>query len=173
MSEAIDGPDEMAPNAPRVITVKIPVDKIGEVIGPKGKMINSIQDDTGADITIDDDGTIYIGAVDGPSAEAARVMINSIANPTMPEIGERYLGTVVKTTTFGAFISLMPGKDGLLHISEVKKLAGKPRIDSVDDVLKVGQKVRVAIKDIDDRGKLSLVPVLDEDEAAESAPADA
>ncbi|MEO8328984.1 MAG: polyribonucleotide nucleotidyltransferase [Candidatus Nanopelagicales bacterium] len=173
MSEAIDGPDEMAPNAPRVLTVKIPVDKIGEVIGPKGKMINSIQDDTGADITIDDDGTIYIGAVDGPSAEAARVMINSIANPTMPEIGERYLGTVVKTTTFGAFISLMPGKDGLLHISEVKKLAGKPRIDSVDDVVKIGQKIRVAIKDIDDRGKLSLVPVLDEDGAAEPAATDA
>jgi polyribonucleotide nucleotidyltransferase len=173
MAEAIDGPDEMAPNAPRVLTVKIPVDKIGEVIGPKGKMINSIQDDTGADITIDDDGTIYIGAVDGPSAEAARVMINSIANPTLPEVGERYLGTVVKTTTFGAFISLMPGKDGLLHISEVKKLAGKPRIDSVDDVLKIGQKVRVAIKDIDDRGKLSLVPVIDEDEATEPAAADA
>ncbi|MFZ0325372.1 MAG: polyribonucleotide nucleotidyltransferase [Actinomycetes bacterium] len=162
MAEAIDAPDEMAPNAPRVISVKIPVDKIGEVIGPKGKMINSIQEDTGADITIEDDGTIYIGAVDGPSAEAARMAINSIANPTMPEIGERYLGTVVKTTTFGAFISLMPGKDGLLHISEVKKLAGKPRIDSVDEVIKVGDKVRVEIKDIDDRGKLSLAPVLEE-----------
>jgi polyribonucleotide nucleotidyltransferase len=162
MAEAIDGPDEMAPNAPRVITVKIPVDKIGEVIGPKGKMINSIQEDTGADITIEDDGTIYIGAVDGPSAEAARTAINGIANPTMPEIGERYLGTVVKTTTFGAFVSLIPGKDGLLHISEVKKLAGKPRIDSVDEVLKIGDKVRVEIKDIDDRGKLSLAPVLEE-----------
>jgi polyribonucleotide nucleotidyltransferase len=173
MAEAIDGPDEMAPNAPRVITVKIPVDKIGEVIGPKGKMINSIQDETGADITIDDDGTIYIGAVDGPSAEAARSMVNSIANPTMPEVGERYLGTVVKTTTFGAFISLLPGKDGLLHISEIKKMVGKPRIDSVDDVLSVGQKVRVQIKEVDDRGKLSLVAVKDEDEAEESAPADA
>ena len=162
MAEAIAEPDEMAPNAPRVISIKIPVDKIGEVIGPKGKMINSIQEDTGADITIEDDGTIYIGAVDGPSAEAARAAINSIANPTMPEIGERYLGTVVKTTTFGAFISLIPGKDGLLHISEVKKLAGKPRIDSVDDVLKIGDKVRVEIKDIDDRGKLSLAPVLEE-----------
>jgi polyribonucleotide nucleotidyltransferase len=150
--------------------VKIPVDKIGEVIGPKGKMINSIQEDTGADITIEDDGTIYIGAVDGPSAEAARVAINSIANPTMPEIGERYLGTVVKTTTFGAFISLMPGKDGLLHISEVKKLAGKPRIDSVDEVIKVGDKVRVEIKDIDDRGKLSLAPVMED--APEAAPAE-
>jgi polyribonucleotide nucleotidyltransferase len=173
MAEAIDGPDEMAPNAPRVITVKIPVDKIGEVIGPKGKMINSIQDETGADITIDDDGTIYIGAVDGPSAEAARSMVNSIANPTMPEVGERYLGTVVKTTTFGAFISLLPGKDGLLHISEIKKMVGKPRIDSVDDVLSVGQKIRVQIKEVDDRGKLSLVAVKDEDEAEESAPADA
>ncbi|HEX5017764.1 MAG TPA: polyribonucleotide nucleotidyltransferase [Actinomycetes bacterium] len=168
MSEAIDGPDEMAPNAPRVITVKVPVDKIGEVIGPKGKMINSIQDETGADITIDDDGTIYIGAVDGPSAEAARTMINSIANPTMPEVGERYLGTVVKTTTFGAFISLLPGKDGLLHISEIKKMVGKPRIDSVDDVLSVGQKIRVEIKDVDDRGKLSLIAVKDEDEGASS-----
>ncbi len=173
MAEAIDGPDEMAPNAPRVITVRIPVDKIGEVIGPKGKMINSIQDETGADITIDDDGTIYIGAVDGPSAEAARSMVNSIANPTMPEVGERYLGTVVKTTTFGAFISLLPGKDGLLHISEIKKMVGKPRIDSVDDVLSVGQKVRVEIKEVDDRGKLSLTAVKDEDEVGADAPADA
>ncbi len=172
MSEAIDGPDEMAPNAPRVITVKIPVDKIGEVIGPKGKMINSIQDETGADITIDDDGTIYIGAVDGPSAEAARSMVNSIANPTMPEVGERYLGTVVKTTTFGAFISLLPGKDGLLHISEIKKMVGKPRIDSVDDVLSVGQKVRVEIKEVDDRGKLSLTAAKDDDEADADAAAD-
>jgi polyribonucleotide nucleotidyltransferase len=172
MAEAIDGPDEMAPNAPRVITVKIPVDKIGEVIGPKGKMINSIQDETGADISIDDDGTIYIGAVDGPSAEAARSMVNSIANPTMPEVGERYLGTVVKTTTFGAFISLLPGKDGLLHISEIKKMVGKPRIDSVDDVLSVGQKIRVEIKEVDDRGKLSLIAAKDDDEAAAEPAAD-
>jgi len=174
MAEAISEPDEMAPNAPRVISVKIPVDKIGEVIGPKGKMINSIQEETGADITIEDDGTIYIGAVDGPSAEAARTMVNAIANPTMPEIGERYVGTVVKTTTFGAFVSLTPGKDGLLHISEIKKMAGKPRIDSVEEVLKVGDKVRVQIKDVDDRGKLSLVPVLDESgEAAAPAEVDA
>lgn len=123
MMEAIDTPDEMSPNAPRIITVKIPVDKIGEVIGPKGKMINQIQEDTGAEITIEDDGTIYIGAADGPSAEAARTVINGIANPTMPEVGERYLGTVVKTTTFGAFVSLLPGKDGLLHISQIRKLA--------------------------------------------------
>ena len=162
MAEAIDAPDEMAPTAPRVISVQIPVDKIGEVIGPKGKIINQIQEDTGADITIQDDGTIYIGATDGASADAARTAINQIANPTMPEVGERYLGTVVKTTTFGAFISLVPGKDGLLHISEVKKLAGGKRIEAVEDVLKVGDKVQVEIKEIDPRGKLSLAPVLEE-----------
>ncbi|MBC9821386.1 polyribonucleotide nucleotidyltransferase [Terrabacter sp. MAHUQ-38] len=175
MAEAIDVPDEMSPYAPRIITVKVPVDKIGEVIGPKGKMINQIQDDTGADISIEDDGTVFIGAVDGPSAEAARAAINAIANPQMPEVGERFLGTVVKTTTFGAFVSLLPGKDGLLHISEVRKLVGGKRIDNVDDVVKVGQKVQVELKEIDPRGKLSLAAVLPEGagDAAEAAPADA
>ncbi|HHW83050.1 MAG TPA: polyribonucleotide nucleotidyltransferase, partial [Actinomycetales bacterium] len=131
MHEAIDSPDEMAPTAPRVITVHVPVDKIGEVIGPKGKMINQIQEETGAEITIEDDGTVYIGATDGPSADAARNMVNAIANPQMPEVGERFVGTVVKTTTFGAFVSLSPGKDGLLHISQVRKIAGGGRIESV------------------------------------------
>ncbi|MFQ6200832.1 S1 RNA-binding domain-containing protein, partial [Streptomyces sp. NPDC000405] len=150
-----------------------PVDKIGEVIGPKGKMINQIQEDTGAEITIEDDGTIYIGAADGPSAEAARATINGIANPTMPEVGERYLGTVVKTTTFGAFVSLMPGKDGLLHISQIRKLAGGKRVENVDDVLGVGQKVQVEIAEIDSRGKLSLIPVIEgEDSASDGAAAD-
>lgn len=149
MNEAIDAPDEMAPTAPRIITVQVPVDKIGEVIGPKGKMINQIQDDTGADISIEDDGTVFIGAVDGPSADAARNAINAIANPQMPEVGERFLGTVVKTTTFGAFVSLTPGKDGLLHISEVRKLVGGKRIDAVEDILGVGQKVQVELKEID------------------------
>lgn len=156
MNEAIDAPDEMSPFAPRVLAVKIPVDKIGEVIGPKGKMINQIQEDTGADLSIEDDGTVYIGATDGPSAEAARNAVNAIANPQMPEVGERFLGTVVKTTTFGAFVSLLPGKDGLLHISEVRKLVGGKRIDAVEDVLKIGQKVQVELKEIDPRGKLSL-----------------
>jgi polyribonucleotide nucleotidyltransferase len=159
MEEAIEAPDEMSPYAPRIITVKIPVDKIGEVIGPKGKVINQIQDDTGAELSIEDDGTIYIGATDGPSAEAARQAVNQIANPTMPEVGERYLGTVVKTTTFGAFVSLVPGKDGLLHISQLRKLAGGKRVENVEDVVKVGQKVQVEIAEIDPRGKLSLVPV--------------
>jgi polyribonucleotide nucleotidyltransferase len=177
MSEAIDRPDEMSPFAPRVISVKVPVDKIGEVIGPKGKMINQIQDDTGADISIEDDGTVYIGATDGPSAEAARAAINAIANPTMPEVGERYLGTVVKTTTFGAFVSLVPGKDGLLHISQIRRMVGGKRVENVEDVLSIGQKVQVEIAEIDPRGKLSLAPVLDEAEAAAAAgaqqPADA
>jgi polyribonucleotide nucleotidyltransferase len=175
MAEAIDAPGEMSLYAPRIITVNIPVDKIGEVIGPKGKIINQIQEDTGADITIEDDGTIYIGATDGPSAEAARTAINNIANPTMPEVGERYLGTVVKTTNFGAFVSLMPGKDGLLHISEIKKLTDKKRIDTVEEVLNVGDKVQVEIKEIDQRGKLSLAPVLGNADNQESsdAPAEA
>ena len=162
MNEAIDSPDEMAPTAPRVITVQIPADKIGELIGPKGKTINSIQDETGAQISIDDDGTVYIGAVDGDSAEAARARVNAIANPVNPEVGEQYLGTVVKIAAFGAFISLVPGKDGLLHISEVRKLAGGKRVDNVEDVLSVGQKVLVEISKIDDRGKLSLSPVVAE-----------
>ena len=167
MHEAIDVPDEMSPYAPRVISVQVPVDKIGEVIGPKGKMIKEIQEKTGADISIEDDGTVYIGATDGPSAEAARTMINAIANPHMPEIGERFVGTVVKTTTFGAFVSLSPGKDGLLHISQIRKLVGGKRVENVEDVLAVGQKVQVEIGEIDPRGKLSLHAVLDEDAVAE------
>ncbi|MDX6221034.1 MAG: polyribonucleotide nucleotidyltransferase, partial [Frankiales bacterium] len=173
MAEAIDAPDEMSPYSPRVISIQIPVDKIGEVIGPKGKMINQIQADTGADITIEDDGTIYIGAIDGPSAEAARAIINSIANPTMPEIGERYLGTVVKTTSFGAFVSLTPGKDGLLHISQIRKIAGGKRVETVEDILKVGDKVQVELAEIDPRGKLSLIPVLPEGSDSEPVPAGA
>ncbi len=171
MNEAIDAPDEMSPHAPRVIAVTVPVDKIGEVIGPKGKMINQIQEETGAQISIEDDGTVYIGATDGPSAEAARTMVNAIANPQMPEVGERYVGTVVKTTTFGAFISLTPGRDGLLHISQIRKMVGGKRIDAVEDVLSVGQKVQVQIGEIDQRGKLSLVPVLDEEAAPETVDA--
>ena len=165
MAEAIDVPDEMSKFAPRIITVNIPVDKIGEVIGPKGKIINQIQDETGADISIDDDGTVYIGASNGESAEAARAQINAIANPTMPEIGERYLGTVVKTTNFGAFISLAPGRDGLLHISQLRKLSGGKRVEKVEDVLNIGDKVHVELAEIDPRGKLSLIPVVEGEEA--------
>ncbi|MFD1861225.1 polyribonucleotide nucleotidyltransferase [Aeromicrobium camelliae] len=175
MAEAISEPDEMSPHAPRIITVTIPVDKIGEVIGPKGKMINQIQDDTGAKISIDDDGTVYIGAEGGDAAEAAKSAINAIANPTMPEVGERYLGTVVKTVDFGAFVSLLPGKDGLLHISKLRELNGGQRVNNVEDIVKVGQKVQVEIAEVGDRGKLSLIPVVegknDEDKAEEPAEA--
>ena len=167
MAEAIDAPDEMAPTAPRILTMRVPVDKIGEVIGPKGKVINQIQDDTGAQISIEDDGTIYVGADNGAAAEAARATINAIANPQMPEVGERYLGTVVKTTAFGAFVSLLPGKDGLLHISKLRALAGGRRVENVEDVVSVGQKLQVEIGEIDDRGKLSLVPVVEDDAASE------
>ncbi|GAA1524284.1 polyribonucleotide nucleotidyltransferase [Nocardioides humi] len=171
MGEAIDAPEEMSIHAPRIITVKVPVDKIGEVIGPKGKVINQLQDDTGASISIEDDGTVYIGATNGEAAEAARAAINAIANPTMPEVGERYLGTVVKTTNFGAFIALLPGKDGLLHISKLRSLAGGKRVENVEDVVSVGQKLQVEIAEIDDRGKLSLIPVVEEAEGAEGGEA--
>ncbi|HEX2550014.1 MAG TPA: polyribonucleotide nucleotidyltransferase [Nocardioidaceae bacterium] len=168
MNEAIDEPDEMSPYAPRVTTVKIPVDKIGEVIGPKGKIINAIQDETGAEISIEDDGTIYVGAADGPSAQAAVDRINAIANPQLPKIGERFLGTVVKTAAFGAFVSLLPGRDGLVHIS---KLGNGKRIGKVEDVVKVGDKLQVEITDIDNRGKISLIPVRDEAAAPATEPA--
>ena len=173
INQAIDGPDEMSPNAPRIITVKVPVDKIGEVIGPKGKMINQIQEDTGADLTVEDDGTVYIGASDGPSAEAARDAVNAIANPQMPEIGERFVGTVVKTTTFGAFVSLTPGKDGLLHISQIRRLVGGKRVENVEDVLNVGDKVQVELAEIDQRGKLSLHAVLTDEQLAAEAEGEA
>ena len=165
MAEAIDTPDDMSPLAPRIISIKIPVDQIGAVIGPKGKVINQIQEETGAEISIEEDGTIYIGATDGTSADAAKAQINAIANPTMPEVGERYLGTVVKIAQFGAFVSLLPGKDGLLHVSQIRKMHGGKRIENIEDVMKVGDKVQVEIGEIDPKGKLSLVPVLEGSES--------
>ena len=187
MAEAIDEPDEMSPYAPRITTIKVPVDKIGEVIGPKGKVINQITEETGANISIEDDGTVFVGASNGEAAQAAIDKINAIANPQLPKIGERFLGTVVKTTDFGAFVSLLPGRDGLVHISKLGK--GK-RVAKVEDVVNVGDKLRVEIADIsaDNRGKgqkISLI-LVDEDGAAaadsnaadagsesETAPADA
>ncbi|OBG93722.1 polyribonucleotide nucleotidyltransferase [Mycobacterium sp. E3251] len=168
MAEAIDGPDEMSPYAPRVTTIKVPVDKIGEVIGPKGKVINAITEETGAQISIEDDGTVFVGATDGPSAQAAIDRINAIANPQLPTVGERFLGTVVKTTDFGAFVSLLPGRDGLVHIS---KLGRGKRIAKVEDVVNVGDKLRVEIADIDKRGKISLVLVEEDSAAPADAPA--
>jgi polyribonucleotide nucleotidyltransferase len=169
MDQTISAPADMSLYAPRIITIKVPVDKIGEVIGPKGKVINQIQDDTGAQVTVNDDGTIYIGAVDGASAEAARAMIAGIATPQLPNVGERFLGTVVKTTNFGAFVSLVPGKDGLLHISKLRSLAGGKRVENVEDVVSVGQKLQVEISEIDDRGKLSLSPVVEDAPGSQAA----
>jgi polyribonucleotide nucleotidyltransferase len=153
MAEAIEAPGALSDFAPRVTSVKIPVDKIGMVIGPKGQTINAIQDETGAEISIEDDGTIYVGATNGPSAQAAIDRINAIANPTLPKVGDRFLGTVVKTAAFGAFVSLLPGRDGLLHISKVGD--GK-RVEKVEDFLNVGDKVEVEIAEIDGRGKIYL-----------------
>ncbi len=159
MNQAIDAPDEMSLLAPRIISVKVPVDLIGAIIGPKGKMINQIQDETGADITIEDDGTVYIGALEGSQAEAAKAMIDAIANPVVPKVGERFNGSVVKLATFGAFISLVPGKDGLLHVSQIRKMHGGKRIENLEEVMKVGDKIHVEIQEIDPKGKFSLVAV--------------
>jgi polyribonucleotide nucleotidyltransferase len=164
MLDAISEPGELAATAPRITTLKIPVDKIGAIIGPKGQTINQIQDDTGADITVEDDGTIYVSAENGEAAQAAVETINAIANPTLPNVGDRFLGTVVKTTDFGAFISLTPGRDGLLHISKVGD--GK-RVERVEDVLSVGDKVEVEIGDIDNRGKIYLDKVYPEGQEPE------
>ncbi|AKE39382.1 polyribonucleotide nucleotidyltransferase [Corynebacterium camporealensis] len=156
MEEIIDGPDEMSPLAPKITSVKIPVNKIGELIGPKGKTINNITEETGADVSIEDDGTVYVSAASGEAADAAIEQVNAIANPQLPQVGERFLGTVVKTVAFGAFVNLLPNRDGLIHIS---KLGGDERIEKVEDVVNVGDKIQVEIADIDNRGKISLVPV--------------
>ncbi|MGO1639781.1 MAG: S1 RNA-binding domain-containing protein, partial [Candidatus Corynebacterium faecigallinarum] len=123
---------------------------------PKGKTINQITEETGANISIEDDGTVFISASDGKAAEAAVDKVNSIANPQLPKVGDRFLGTVVKTTAFGAFISLLPGRDGLLHISNI---GGDRRVEKVEDEVSVGESLEVEIADIDNRGKISLVLV--------------
>ena len=167
INECIDGPAEMSPYAPRIITTTVPVDKIGEVIGPKGKMINQIQEDTGAEISIEDDGTVYIASEGGEAAEKAKQIIDQIANPHVPEAGETYNGKVVKTTSFGAFVNLTPGTDGLLHISQIRNLANGERIDAVEDVLKEGDTVEVIVQGVDDRGKISLaIPGFEDQESS-------
>ena len=160
MADAIGVPrTEVNPKAPRILTIKIPVDKIGEVIGPKGKKINEIVAMTGADIDIQDDGTVFVGARDGAGADEAARIIDEIANPRPIIVGERFSGTVVNTTTFGAFVNLVPGRDGLVHISKLGK--GK-RLSSVEEAVKVGDTLEVEVQDIDDRGKISLKPVGEE-----------
>jgi polyribonucleotide nucleotidyltransferase len=153
-----------------VFTLQIPVDKIGEVIGPKGKRINEIIALTGADIDIEDDGRVFIGARDAQSAERAMEMIEAIVNPRLPEVGERYEGTVVKTTTFGAFVNILPGRDGLVHIS---KLGRGRRLSAVEEAVKVGDRLTVEVQEIDAMGKISLRPVGEEWEPPEGGWPDA
>jgi polyribonucleotide nucleotidyltransferase len=161
MHEAMPVPrTEVNPKAPRILSIQIPVDKIGEVIGPKGKRINEIIAMTGADIDIQDDGTVFIGSREGKGADEAAKMIDDIANPRPVEIGEKYMGHVVKITTFGAFVNLVPGRDGLVHISKLGK--GK-RLNSVEESgLKEGDDLEVEIQDVDAQGKISLKPVGEE-----------
>jgi polyribonucleotide nucleotidyltransferase len=157
MAKAIDRPrDDVGETAPKIVSFEIPVDKIGEVIGPKGKVINAIQQETGADINVDDDGTIgmvTIGSTDRGAVEEARRQISLILNPPTAEVGQVYPGRVVNITKFGAFVNILPGRDGLLHIS---KIGGGKRIDRVEDVLDLGDEVEVRVDDVDPNGKVSL-----------------
>ncbi len=162
MNAAIDAPrTEVAETAPKIVTITIPIDKVGEVIGPKGKIINTIQAETGADIAVDDDGAVgivTIAAVESWRMEEARTAIVNIVDPPKAEIGVTYTGRVVNITKFGAFVNILPGRDGLLHISKIGR--GK-RINSVEDVLSLGDEVEVVVDEIDDRGKVSLSPAGD------------
>jgi polyribonucleotide nucleotidyltransferase len=157
MLAAIPAPrDAVSSKAPRIITIQIPVDKIGEVIGPKGKKINEIIAMTGADINIEDDGTVFIGSHEAEGADEAARMIEEIANPRPVLVGETYQGTVVKTTTFGAFVNLVPGRDGLVHIS---KLGRGKRLASVEEAVREGDALTVLVEDVDPQGKISLKPI--------------
>jgi polyribonucleotide nucleotidyltransferase len=161
MLKAIPAPrSEVNPKAPRILTISIPVDKIGEVIGPKGKRINEIIALTGADIDIQDDGTVFIGSKEGAGADEAAKMIDEIANPRPLQVGETFNGKVVKITTFGAFVNLVPGRDGLVHIS---KLGRGKRLNSVEESgLKEGDMLEVEVQDIDPTGRISLKPIGEE-----------
>jgi polyribonucleotide nucleotidyltransferase len=160
MAGAIAKPREsVAETAPKITSITIPLDKVGEVIGPKGKVINTIQQETGADIGVDDDGVVgivTIGAVEAWRMEDAKARILAIVDPPKAELGAIYSGRVVSITKFGAFVNILPGRDGLVHIS---KLGGGKRINNVEDVLTLGQEIEVRVDDIDDKGKVSLSPV--------------
>ncbi len=157
MHEAIPAPrDEVGETAPKIVSFEIPMDKIGEVIGPKGKVINAITTETGADVSVDDDGMVgrvSIGSSDKGAVEEAKRQIQLILNPPTAGVGEVYPGRVVNITKFGAFVNILPGRDGLLHIS---KIGGGKRIDKVEDVLDLGDEVEVRVDDVDPSGKVSL-----------------
>ncbi|MES4791802.1 MAG: polyribonucleotide nucleotidyltransferase [Chloroflexota bacterium] len=171
MREAIPAPrPEVRSTAPRIVTFEVPLEKIGEIIGPKGKVINAIQQETGAEITVEDDGvvgTVTIGSKDGRAVEEARRRIQMILEPPTPEIGAVYTGRVVNITKFGAFVNILPGRDGLVHIS---KLGRGKRVERVEDVLKLGDVLTVRVEDIDPQGKISLTPV--EEGGSPPAPAE-
>ena len=162
MKAAISEPrDDVSDVAPKIISFEIPLDKIGEVIGPKGKVINAMQQETGAEIIVDDDGVVGTVAIAGTDRDAvyeAERQINLILDPPTADVGEAYTGKVVNITNFGAFVNILPGRDGLLHIS---KIGGNKRINKVEDVLELGQEVEVRVEDIDPNGKISLVPAED------------
>ena len=178
MAGAIATPrEEVGETAPKIISFEIPMDKIGEVIGPKGKVINAIQQETGADISVDDDGSmgrVSIGSTDGGAVREAERQIRLILNPPTAEVGQTYMGRVVNVTKFGAFVNILPGRDGLLHIS---KIGGGKRIDRVEDVLDLGDAVEVRVDDVDPNGKVSLslasAPVADSSDSAAPAAASA
>ena len=159
MNDAISAPrDEVGASAPKITSFEIPIDKIGEVIGPKGKVINTIQQETGADIAVDDDGvvgTVSIGSVDSGAVAEAERQIRLILNPPTAEVGATYKGRVVNITKFGAFVNILPGRDGLVHIS---KMGGGKRIDKVEDVVSLGDEIEVKVDDVDPNGKVSLSP---------------
>ncbi|MGI9578689.1 MAG: S1 RNA-binding domain-containing protein, partial [Microthrixaceae bacterium] len=167
MAGALEGPrEEIAETAPKIISFEIPADKIGEVIGPKGKVINTIQGETGADISVDDDGMVgivAIASVDMGAVNEAERQIKLILDPPTAEVGEIYQGRVVNITKFGAFVNILPGRDGLVHIS---KLGGGKRINKVEDVLELGEELEVRVEDIDPNGKISLTPASDADPKA-------
>ena len=164
---------QVADVAPKIVSMQIPIDKIGEVIGPKGKVINTLQQETGADIAVDDDGvvgTVTIGAKDGRAVEEARRRISLILDPPSADVGAVYQGRVVSIAKFGAFINILPGRDGLLHISKLAPLNGGKRIGQVEDVLELGQALEVKVDDIDPQGKVSLSLVGDFPDVVDEGP---
>jgi polyribonucleotide nucleotidyltransferase len=151
MNKALATPrEDLSPYAPRIVTVQISPEKIGDLIGPKGKTIRGIQEETGAEITVDDSGTVTIAAVGGEAMERARQMVQAITQE--PVVGETYEGAVKSTTAFGAFIEILPGTEGLLHISEMRHT----RVEKTEDVVKKGDRVIVKLIDRDERGRLRL-----------------
>jgi len=170
MREAIAEPrPEVQGTAPKIVSFEIPMDKIGEVIGPKGKVINTLQQETGADINVDDDGvvgTVTIGSKDGAAVEEARRRIEMILDPPKADVGAVYQGKVVNITKFGAFVNILPGRDGLVHIS---KLGQGKRVERVEDVVDLGDELTVRVDDIDPQGKVSLSLVGDAPEGGGSS----